>query len=65
MARGRSGRIVIELPPALKQRLEARLDAEGRTMKSWFLRHVEAFLVTENPPPETRARPTNAKVKGR
>lgn len=45
MAVGRSNRIVIDVPPGLKQRLYAALMAEGRSLREWFLeaanRHIE------------------------
>lgn len=43
MARGESGRIVIEVPPALKRELYATLAISGSTLKDWFLRNAEAY----------------------
>jgi hypothetical protein len=49
MARGLSGRLVLEVDPALKRRLHARLAAEGRTLKDWFLEHAEHYLSQPQP----------------
>jgi hypothetical protein len=37
MARGMSGRIVIEVEPELKRRLYAVLAMSGSTLKDWFV----------------------------
>jgi hypothetical protein len=44
MARGVSGRIVIEISPDIKQELYEQLNSENISLKSWFLEHVEFFL---------------------
>lgn len=44
MARGPSGKLVIEVDPALKDALHARLAAEKTTMKDWFIRQAEEYL---------------------
>ena len=44
MARGPSGRVIIEMEPALKRALHARLVADGRSLKDWFLECAEAYL---------------------
>lgn len=44
MARGQSGRLVLEIDPAFKRRLHAQLAAEGRTMKEWFLEQAARYL---------------------
>ena len=44
MARGQSGRIVLEVDPNVKRAVHARLAAEGRTMKDWFLEQADAYL---------------------
>jgi predicted Rossmann fold nucleotide-binding protein DprA/Smf involved in DNA uptake len=41
---GRSGHIVVELDPDLKQRLHARLRSEGRDFKGWLLERVQDYL---------------------
>lgn len=37
MAKGHSGRIVIEIDPKLKNHLYSELMKEGRTLKDWFI----------------------------
>ncbi len=44
MSKGPSGRIVIEIDPATKQRMHAALALQGRTVKSWFLEEVGRLL---------------------
>jgi len=44
MAKGTSGRIVIEIDPDLKQELYAALDKEDLKLKQWFLKNVEIYL---------------------
>lgn len=44
MARGHSGRLVLEIDPGLKRTLHGRLAMEGRTMKDWFLEQAERYL---------------------
>ncbi len=42
--RGKSGRIVLEVDPAFKHRLHARLASDGLTLKDWFVERAEAYL---------------------
>jgi hypothetical protein len=44
MSRGPSGRIVVEVDPALKKRLHAALTLDGITLKDWFRQHAETYL---------------------
>ena len=37
MVRGKSGRIVLEIDPSLKEILYENLDKEGQTLKDWFV----------------------------
>ena len=37
MAHGKSGKIIIEVDPAFKERIYATLKEQGSTMKDWFL----------------------------
>lgn len=43
MARGESGRIVIEVEPEVKRRLYAALALTGSTLKDWFVRNAATF----------------------
>ena len=40
MAHGKSGKIIIEVDPAFKERIYATLTEQGSTMKDWFLSHA-------------------------
>ena len=44
MSIGTSGRIVIEVDPALKQELHTTLRSEGTNLKAWFLEQADSFL---------------------
>jgi hypothetical protein len=43
MARGESGRIVIEVEPEMKRRLYATLALSGSTLKDWFVKSAADF----------------------
>lgn len=44
MARGDSGRIVLEIDPEEKQLLHDAVRKDGMTMKEWFLLQKEEYL---------------------
>jgi hypothetical protein len=44
MARGNSGRIVLEIDPSLKGDLYSALARDGLTLKDWFLLHTAQYL---------------------
>ena len=44
MAKGNSGRIVIEIDPDLKEQLYLALKKEELTMKEWFVSNADGFL---------------------
>lgn len=44
MARGKSGRLVIEIDPEMKRELHARVAREGRTLKDWLVEQAKAYL---------------------
>lgn len=50
MARGPSGRLVIEVDPALKRDLHAALAADGLTLKDWFLQRVADYIAERHQP---------------
>lgn len=46
MSRGPSGRIVVELDPALKHELYSALAADGLTFKDWLSGRIEGYLAS-------------------
>lgn len=44
MAKGSSGRLVIEIDPELKKELYEALEKEELTLKDWFLKNAGQFL---------------------
>ncbi|SHG51949.1 hypothetical protein SAMN05443144_1328 [Fodinibius roseus] len=44
MARGKSGRIVIEVDPELKKKLYQVLEKKDLTLKSWFVNQAELYI---------------------
>jgi len=44
MARGESGRIVLEIDPSQKDVLYSALTKDGMTLKDWFLRQASQYL---------------------
>ena len=48
MSIGSSGRIVIEVEPEVKRHLYSVLARDGMTLKDWFLREAQAYLVSAN-----------------
>jgi hypothetical protein len=50
MARGQSGRIVLEIDVSLKNDLYTRLAKDGITLKDWFVEKAHRYLeVSEGP----------------
>lgn len=50
MARGSSGRIVLEVDPDLKNELYALLAREGVTLKDWFVDKAEKYIESNTLP---------------
>lgn len=50
MARGKSGRIVIEVDPKTKSDLYKTLAVENSTLKDWFLRMAGVYIEERNQP---------------
>ncbi|MHB8062338.1 MAG: hypothetical protein ACYDG2_06860 [Ruminiclostridium sp.] len=44
MARGKSGRIVLEVDPALKRKLYLVLEQNQTTLKYWFLESADIYI---------------------
>ena len=48
---GKSGRIVIEIDPTLKQELYQSLGKDDSNLKEWFLEQVERYLAGKSQMP--------------
>ena len=44
MARGKSGKIVLEIDPILKRNLYLALEKDQQTMKEWFIEKAELYI---------------------
>ena len=44
MARGQSGRIVLEVDVDLKNALYARLEEDKSTLRTWFIKRAQEFI---------------------
>ena len=44
MARGKSGRVVLEIDPELKRQLYFTLEYKQQTMKEWFIEEAQNFI---------------------
>ena len=44
MARGQSGRIVLEVKPELKNELYSAISKKGMTLKDWFVDTAEQYI---------------------
>ena len=49
MAKGNSGRIIVEIDPELKQELYEALGDKKLNMKQWFLSNANQFLAERQP----------------
>lgn len=50
MARGDSGRIVLEINPSQKEELYSALTKDGLTLKDWFLQQASLYLKDHSQP---------------
>jgi len=50
MARGKSGRVVLEIDPELKRQLYASLEGRQETMKEWFIKEAEGLIYGDKQP---------------
>jgi hypothetical protein len=50
VARGKSGRIVVEVLPALKRELYLALEQENLTLREWFIRNATSFIESKRQP---------------
>lgn len=63
MARGRSGRVVLEIDPELKRQLYATLESKQQTMKEWFIQEAEGLINREKQPCLFESQETNRPKK--
>jgi hypothetical protein len=50
MARGQSGRVVVEIDPEMKRRLYAELARSGTTLKDWLIGEARRYLAEQQQP---------------
>ena len=50
MPKGESGRIVVDIDPALKRRLYSVLAMENSTLKEWFIQSAERYIEEKREP---------------
>ncbi len=50
MARGKSGRLVLEVDPELKRSLYFELEKEQKTLKDWFVSEAKNFIRKSSSP---------------
>lgn len=48
MARGKSGRLVLEVDPVLKRHLYFSLEKNQKTLREWFIENAEKYISKEN-----------------
>jgi hypothetical protein len=48
MARGKSGRIVLEINPEIKKELYLSLEKNQLTLKEWFLKKADNYIKNSN-----------------
>jgi len=47
MAKGKSGRVVLEIDPDLKRNIYLELEKRQQTLKEWFVKEAESLLYGE------------------
>lgn len=45
MARGKSGRIVLEIDPSLKRQIYLSLEKNQKTLKEWFVQTAQEYIL--------------------
>ena len=63
MPKGESGRVVIEIEPALKRRLYSALAIDNSTLKQWFVDAAQQYVAEHEQPslPEIALKKMKAK----
>jgi hypothetical protein len=63
MSKGESGRVVIEVEPALKRRLYSALAIENSTLKQWFIDSATQYVAEHERPSLPEIAPKKRKAK--
>jgi hypothetical protein len=63
MAKGTSGRVVIEVDPALKAELYETLDRDGLTLKDWFVQRASRYVANRIQLPLALATPDEEELQ--
>jgi hypothetical protein len=63
MSKGASGRVVIEVEPALKRRLYSVLAIENSTLKQWFIDTATQYVADHEQPSLPDIAPKRRKAK--
>jgi hypothetical protein len=63
MSKGESGRVVIEVEPALKRRLYSALAIENSTLKQWFVDSATRYVTEHEQPSLPESAPKKRKAK--
>jgi hypothetical protein len=63
MSKGESGRVVIEVEPALKRRLYSALAIENSTLKQWFIDAATQYVAEHEQPSLPEITPKKQKAK--
>jgi hypothetical protein len=63
MPKGESGRVVIEIEPALKRRLYSALAIDNSTLKQWFVDAAQQYLAEHEQPSLPEISPKRTKAK--
>jgi hypothetical protein len=63
MPKGESGRVVIEIEPALKRRLYSALAIDNSTLKQWFVDAAQLYVAEHEQPSLPEIAPKKSKAK--
>jgi len=63
MARGKSGRIVLEIDPEMKRELYLTLEQNQKTMKEWFVKEASNLIYNIAHPQVSNDDTTESKKK--
>lgn len=58
----KSGRLVVDIDPALKLALHAALGADGMSLKDWFVREAREYVSSQSQPSLFTAEPSEVTI---